>query len=346
MAHQSVAFDARPAAVLSSIVHGFRGTQALLVATELGIADHLTSGPLSAAELAMRTATNADALRRLMRALCALGVFTEQASGCFAHNSVSRLLCNNIDDSFSAIVQFLASPARWRCWGSLGDTIRTGEGATERVLGAPLFDYYAAHPAHSKIHDDAMKAMSLDHGSAIVNAIALRTGDVVVDVGGGTGQLLAAIMAANAAANGILFDLPGVVAHAPALLNACHVLDRCTITSGSFFDDVPDGGDVYVLKQVIHDWDDDRATTILRNCRRAMPQSARLLVVERQMPEPGATDVSAAPFLVDLEMLVMTPGGRERTQMEIRTLLANSGFTLHQVTQTASPFCVFEAHPG
>src|SRR5689334_17771908 len=160
MAYQTIAPDARPASVLRGLVDGFRGSQALLVATELGIADHLAAGPLSAAELAMRTATDAGALQRLMRALCALGVFTEQASGCFAHNSVSGLLRSDVEGSFNAVVQFAASPARWRCWASLGDTIRTGEGATERVLGAQLFDYYAAHPAQSKIHDDAMKAMS------------------------------------------------------------------------------------------------------------------------------------------------------------------------------------------
>lgn len=337
--------DTAAAAALRRLADGFRGTQALVVVAELGIADHLAAGPLSASELAKRTATNTDALRRLMRALCALGVFSEQASGHFAHNSVSYLLRIDVDGSFNAVVQFLASPARWRCWGSLKETIRTGEGATAHVLGVPLFDYYAANAVQSKIHDDAMKALSVVHGSAVVEAIAVSEGDVVVDIGGGTGQLLATTLLANPAASGILFDLPCVVLHAPSLLRAHDVIARCTIDGGSFFERVPSKGDVYLLKQVIHDWDDERAAKILQSCRRCMPPTAKLLIIERRMPEPGTADLAAGPFLVDLEMLVMTPGGRERTRSEFRTLLENSGFTLDRMIPTASPFCVFEAHP-
>jgi hypothetical protein len=346
MTHQATIPDLAAAAVLRRLTDGFRGTQALLVAAELGIADHLAAEPLPASELAKRTATDTEALRRLMRALCALGVFSEQASGYFAHNSVSHLLRIDVDGSFNAVIRFLAGPARWRCWESLSETIRTGESATTRILGAPLFEYYAANPSQSKIHDDAMKALSVVHGSALVEAIALRAGDVLVDVGGGTGQFLATTLLANPSATGILFDLPSVVLHAPSLLSTHNVSDRCAIDGGSFFECVPGAGDVYLLKQVIHDWDDERATKILQSCRRCMPQAAKLLIIERQMPELGTADLAVGPCLVDLEMLVMTPGGRERTTSEFRALLVDSGFTLNRITPTASSFCVFEACPN
>lgn len=334
---------AEAAAKLRGLIHGLRSAQALYVAAELGIADHLVAGALTATELSDRTAVDADALGRLMRALCALDVFAEISAGRFALNSVSQRLRSETDDSYRAVVLLLAGPARWRCWATLSEAVKQGKSVAGSVLGGALFDHYADNPALSKIHDDAMRTLSVMHATSIVDAIDFSDVRIAVDVGGGTGQLLAAALTAHPQVSGILYDLPNVVLHAPEVMN--QVSDRCEIESGSFFERVPDGGDLYLLKQVIHDWDDERAITILRCCRRNMPPTARLLIVERRMPVAGERSVSAEPFFLDLEMLVMTPGGRERTEADFRRLLAQSGFKLASVLQTASPFSVFEALP-
>jgi hypothetical protein len=167
---------------------------------------------------------------------------------------------------------------------------------------------------------------------------------VVVDIGGGTGELLAAIMAANAGLRGVLFDLPNVVDRAVSVLSG--VVDRCTVERGSFFEHVPRHGDIYLLKHILHDWDDERAGAILRCCRRCMPANARLLIIERKLPEIAEPEADAESFLTDLEMLVMTSGGRERTEAEFRSLLVDAGFEPARIVPTASPLFLFEARPA
>jgi hypothetical protein len=332
------------AAALRRIVHGLRAAQALFVVAELRIADHLATGPLTGSELAVLTGTHAGALGRVMRTLCVLDVFAELGSGHFTLGSAGRLLRSDVDGSHRSVILLLVGAARWRCWSSLLETVRTGENACDRVLGMPLFDFYAAHEEESKIHDDAMRSMSATHAKSVVDAIDFPEAGMIVDVGGGTGELLAAALAANSGLSGILYDLPNVVSYAAPVLAATGVANRCKVEGGSFLEKVPGGGDVYLLKQVIHDWDDERATTILRCCRQCMPSTARLLIIERRMPESAEPGKSAEAFFLDLEMLVMN-GGRERTETEYRRLLADTGFKLLSVSQTASPLCVFDAKP-
>jgi len=330
------------AAALRRIVHGLRAAQALFVAAELRIADHLATGPLTGSELAVLTGADAGALGRVMRALCSLDVFAELGSGHFTLGSAGRQLRSDVDGSHRAVILLLVGAARWRCWSSLLETVRTGENACDRVLGMRLFDFYAAHEQESKIQVDAMRSMSTTHAKSVVDAIDFPAAGIIVDVGGGTGELLAAALAANPGLSGILHDLPNVVAHAAPVLAAAGVANRCKVEGGSFLEKVPGSGDVYLLKQVIHDWDDARAAMILRRCRKCMPSAARLLIIERRMPEVAEPGTSAEAFFADLEMLVMN-GGRERTESEYRRLLADTGFRLLSVSHTASPLCVFEA---
>jgi len=207
-----------------------------------------------------------------------------------------------------------------------------------------LFDFYAAHPEESEIHDQAMRALSAASIRAVLEAFDFAQAGTVVDVGGGTGELLAAILAANPSLRGVLFDLPHVVAQATPILTEHKVVDRVKVVGGSFLETVPTGGNTYLMKSVIHDWDDARSMAILRNCRKAMTSGDRLLIIDRQLPELGQSGM-AETFLTDLEMLVMTDGGRERTSEEFAKLLADTAFTLVKTVSTTSPLSIFEARP-
>ena len=329
--------------LLRDVLHGFRATQALYVAAHLGIADHLAHGPLDRQALAGMTGTDPAALGRLIRALCALGVFAESPDGRFSLAGPGQFLRRDVAGSYRAAVLLLAGGTRWRCWSSLLETVRTGVDAAERELGMQIFDFYAAHPAESQVHDEAMRSLSAN-AAAIVDALDVGAARVIVDVGGGTGELLAAALAAHRELNGILFDLPDVVGRAGDVLRQNDVAGRCRIEAGSFFDRVP-RGDLYLLKQVLHDWDDARAVAILKCCRRHMHSDARLIVIERRMPERAETGVAREAFMTDLEMLVMTPGGRERTESELQALFAAAGLRHERTVATASTVSLFEARP-
>ena len=333
------------AAALRQIVFGMRASQALYVAAELGVADRLAVKPMTGRELASAIGADAGALDRVMRALCAQGVFAESTTGEFSLNDTGSLLRTDIPHSYRAAVLLLAGDVRWRCWSDLLGTVRAGGGGAERTLGMGLFDFYAANPEQSDIHDQAMRGISVAQVAAVLQAMDFSNAGVVVDVGGGTGELLAAILRAHPALQGVLYDLPHVVANAHPVQNDSGVGQRMALVGGSFFDSVPSSGDTYLMKTVIHDWDDARASAILRNCRNAMRATSKLLLIERELPEPGQPGRSAEAFLLDLEMLVMTPGGRERTRAEFVSLLASAGFELARVVPTAAPLSIIEAKP-
>lgn len=335
---------AHPAARLTQVAFGLRASQALYVAAKLKIADHLASKPLRSEDLAVITGADAGALRRLMRALCALGVFAESGTGEFSLNPTAELLRSDAPGSFRAVVLFMAGGVRWRCWSDLLGTVHAGGGGAERSLGMGLFDFYAAHPEESEIHDQAMRSLSAAQCAAVLRAMDFSQAGTLVDVGGGTGELLAAILAANPGLSGVLFDLPHVVEHAARVLGDHGVAGRVEVVGGSFFDTVPSNGDTYLLKTIIHDWDDARATAILRNCRKVMTSASKLMIIERALPELGQPGTAEA-FLLDLEMLVMTPGGRERTISEFARLLSDTGLTLVRTVPTGLPVSILEARP-
>jgi hypothetical protein len=335
-----------PAQALLTICMGLRASQALFVAAKLGIADLLAQCAMTSDELATATHTHAPSLRRLMRALVALGVFRETENDRFSTAPPGELLGSTIPGSQRAIVLFLAGAVRWRCWSDLLGSVRSGEPAAERVLGMPLFDYYASHDEESLIHDEAMGAFSPAFATALLHVYDLSGYRCAVDVGGGSGQFLAQILRAHPQLAGVLYDLPHVVARATPILAAAGVANRCRVEAGSFFQTVPSGGDVYLLKNITHDWDDTRAEAILSTCRKVMSAHATLLVFDRLLPDRAECGTNVDSYLIDLEMLTLAPSGRERTRREMEMLFSNAGFVLTNVIGTASSICIIEGRPA
>jgi hypothetical protein len=339
-----VAPDPDPGVLLRQMAMAMRSSRALYAAAELRLADHLAGGAMASADLAGLTSTHPNALHRLLRALAAAGVFTEGTDGRFALTEIGDRLRADHPRSMRAGVLFLAGPQRWEIWSGLMRSLRTGAPAIDRPPGQTIFGHYASNPADTAIANDAMRAFTVLQARAVLAAFDFSRFGTLMDVGGGTGEMLGSVLAATPSLRGMLFDLPHVVAGAGPVLERHGVADRCMCTQGDFFEAVPSGADAILLKQVVHDWEDDRAIALLEQCRQALPAEGSLLILERVMPEHAAPGLME-PFLLDLEMLV-GPGGRERTQAEFRTLLAAAGLTITRITPTASPVSVIEARAG
>jgi hypothetical protein len=325
---------------LRSMVTGLRVAQMVHVAAKLGIADLLESGPRHYEELAAATSTHAPSLYRLLRGLGSLGLFTEVADGQFALTPLGDHLRTRAPESLRDLAIFWSEDWHWDLWGELLQTVRSGEPATRRLWGMELFEYLARHSEASAGFDRAMAGSYLERNAALLSTFDFSGIGTLVDVGGGHGTLLGAILAANPGMRGILFDRPEVVAGAHEILRAAGVADRCERVGGSCFDAVPEGGDAYLLAAVIHSWDDAEAAAVLRNCGRAMGPRSRLLVVEHIIP-PG--DAAHRGKLTDVEMLLV--GGRERTEPEFRALLTAAGFRLTRIVPTGAPHSVIEGIP-
>lgn len=337
-----------PAPSLSAIVlrmaTAYQMSQALYAATKLEIPDLLGASPRTSGELAEATGADRRALHRLLRSLVAFDVLEEREDGKFALGRLGSALRTDAPDSVRPLVLMFGSRNFWQTWGALLDCVKTGRTGISLLFGVESsLDYYAQNPDVAALFNDGMTAISARTVPAVVRAYDFSGLGKLVDVGGGHGKLLAGILNANPSLQGILFDLPKVVEGAAPLLKHAGVLERCEIVGGDMFDGVPPGGDAYVLSRVIHDWDDDAAAAVLRNCRQAVETGARLFLVERVLPDR----IEASPFvqaqmLSDLNMLVRT-GGRERTESEYRTLLAGSGFRLDRILATDAAVSIVEA---
>lgn len=312
---------------LRDLIGGYRLSQAIYVATRLGIPDLLADGPRDIDELARATESHGPSLRRVLLVLVAADVLDKVGPRHFALSSVGYELRAGVPGSRRNSVLFLLNESHWRPWGHLLHTVRTGETAFAHVHGAGLFDYLAGHPEEAALFNAGMLGNSPAHARLVAASYDFSRMSLVVDVAGGRGRLLAAILERNPRLRGILFDLPHVIEDARQLIDDAGVADRCEFVGGSFFEAVPEGGDAYILRNIIHDWQDDRAVAILTTCRRAMVDSARLILVERFVPD----DPREAPLVVhaDLEMLVNV-GGQERTTEDYATLFECSGLQLTQ----------------
>jgi hypothetical protein len=329
-----------PAVAIMRMITGAWVAQAVYVAAELGIADVIAAeGPRSPEHLAERVDADPDALYRVLRALAGVGVFTECADGAFGLTPLAESLRSDVPGSLRAFAMMMGGDAVWRSWGEVLHTMRTGEPAFTHIFGMPVFDYYAANPAAALVGAAGLTARSAGENAAIVGAYDFTGVASVMDVGGGEGSLLRAILQAHPQLQGVLYEMPHVVALARTALAGTPETDRCELVAGDFFTEIPCGESLLLLKKVIHDWTDERAMAILRNCRAALPEGGRLLLVENVVP-PG-NEPSFAKWL-DLLMLVYA-GGRERTTDEFRDLLATSGFELKRVIPTAANICVMEA---
>lgn len=328
-----------PQAALTQMLAAPLVTQALRVVAELGIADLLAQGARSIDELAAETGAHAPSLYRFMRALASCGVFSEtNEERVFELTPMAELLRADVEGSLRPVAIFMGADWHWQVWGDAVYSARTGRAAWEHVHGKEVFPYFAEHAGAARVFDDAMTSFSKMVAKDVVEAYDFSSIGKLADIAGGHGSLLAAILRANAHMKGLLFDVPQVIAGAQSQLEAEGVAERCELASGDFFESVPAGADAYLMKHIIHDWDDARAIAILKNCHRAMTETGKLLLVEMVIP-PGNEPHFGK--IQDLEML-LSPGGLERTAEEFRGLLAAAGFELTRIIPTASPMSVIE----
>jgi SAM-dependent methyltransferase len=323
-------------------VRGYQGSRAVTVVAELGIADLLRDGPRDAAQLATATATDASALYRLLRALASIGIFAEDADGWFALTPTGEYLRRDHPLSVDPAARMFGADYQWRSWGELRHSVETGENAALHALGMDVWEYRRRHPEHGETFDAAMRTFSRADRAGLLAAHDFGRYGVVADVAGGTGAVLAAVLAAHPEARGVLLDQEQVVAGAPPLLREAGVDDRVTIVSGDVFRGVPSGADAYLLVRILHDWPDDDAVHILRGIREVLPPDGRVLVVDAVVGPPGEDPL--AKFL-DLMMLV-SAGGRERTQPEWEDLLARADLRLVGASPATPTRCVLEAMPA
>jgi len=331
---------------LARMITASRITQAVYVAAKLGIADELATGPRTSEALAAVRGLHPGALRRLLLALASIGIVEQAAGGAFKLTAAGFYLRRDVPDSLYAPTLLFGGDRFWTAWGRLAEAVETGEPTLSRRSELSFLTRHVEDPEWGALFDGAMSAHTRPIIEAIMGAYDFSPFTHVVDIGGGQATLLAAILRAHAKLRGTVMDLAPVADAARRALEDAELGERCAIVSGDFFQSVVGGGDAYLLKMIIHDWDDAHATVILSNCRRAMPEDARLLLIERVMPEhiePLAEHEECC--LVDLNMLVIT-GGRERTEREYDTLVRRSGFTLTRIIPTTSPFSIIEARPA
>jgi hypothetical protein len=325
------------AAQLGRLIMGFRATQLIFVAAKLRIADHLAHRPLTAQALAQETGAEPQALYRLLRALSSLGVFAEGADGTFSPTALGALLCADHPRSLRDIAALYGDGFMWEAYGQTLHSVMTGEPGFARAHGERFYDYLGGHADAARLFNTAMSGFSHQESAAIIGAYDFSGVSSVVDIGGGQGELVRALLGAHPHLSGVVFDLPATVSKTRTQT----VAKGLQFAGGDFFVHVPSGGDVYLLKSVIHNWSDGDAVRILETCRKAMTPAARLLVIERVIPDGGEPSEAK---LFDINMLV-TVGGKERSAAEYGALFRAADFELTRVVPTASPLSLIEARP-
>ena len=328
-----------PYAAMTEMIMNAWAAQAITAAVDLGIADALADGPLRVEELASRVNADPDALRRLLRALIGRGVFRQRRDDRYELNPLADTLRSGAPLSAAGLARMVGSREHREHWSYLADAIRNGEAVIPAVNGTDAFDYLSREPELAEAFNRAMAETTEMTVASLMAAYSFAPYPTVADVGGGVGRLLAAILAATPTALGILYDLPQAVIEAQPLLRQYGIVDRVKVVEGSFFDSVPAGADIYVLKNVLHDWPDDKAVEILRNVHAAAEIGTKILLIEFVIPLHSREYIG---HLTDLEML-LSQAGRDRTAAEYRALLARAGFRVTRVVPTASPLSLVEA---
>jgi hypothetical protein len=313
-------------------------TQLMGTAARLGVADRLETGPMQVNDLATAVGADPRALYRALRACTAVGVFSEQPGETFANNGLSQTLRSNVPGSMRDFAIAQSAPGHWRPWERLTQAVQTGKSTAHEALGREIWDWYGSHAEEAAAFSGAMDNLSAQVAAEVTRAIDFTGVARVVDVGGAKGTLVSAVLRAFPNTKGVLFDLPHVVEPVKKTLAAVGLGERCDVIAGSFFESVP-SGDVMLLKQILHDWNDEQCVTLLRHCARSLSSGGRVLVVEMVVSEDGRP---SAAHLMDVNMLVMLPG-RERTATEYGKLFASAGLRLERVHATHSPFSIVEA---
>jgi hypothetical protein len=327
-----------PGQQVLQIARGYIASCSLYVTATLNVADHLASGSKTMAELSRATGANEDALYRVLRLMASLGVFEETSPREFGLTPPAELLRTDVSGSLRGIAVFLPDPFHFRAYANTMDSVMTGKPAVETAFGMPLFDYLAKNPDYSEVFNNAMTALSAPAVSAALEAYDFSPFGVIIDVAGGHGEVLMSILKKCPGARGVLADVGHVIDGARPRIASAGLEDRCQAVSCDFFQSVPEGGDAYVMKHIIHDWDDARATMILRNIGKAMgAKGGKVILLE--------SVITSGPDLgkfADIEMLNL-PGGRERSSDEFRALFAGADFEMTKVVPTKSPLSVVEA---
>jgi SAM-dependent methyltransferase len=326
-----------PSEVLTQMMGGYWISQAIYVAAELGVADLLADGPRTATELAELTGGQGDALYRVLRALASIGVFTEDPMRRFGLSALGERLRTTVPGSQRGFA-IMNGAELYRSWGHLLDAVRTGEEGFRSAFGVPVFQYLAERPDRAKVFDSGWAAAHGGETEPMLDAYDFSGFRSVVDIGGGNGSLLAGLLRRHPSVEGTLFDLPGVVERARASLTDPGLRNRLRFAAGDFFESVPPDADAYIMRHVIHDWQDPEAVTILRNCRDAMKAEAKLLLVEFVVPAG-----SGPSFGKWLDLMMLIAGGRERTEEEYAGLLTQAGLRLTRVVPTAHDIGLVEA---
>jgi hypothetical protein len=332
--------------MLRQLAYVMRASRALYAAAELGLADILSAVAMTSEEIAAKAGADGPTIRRLLRALVAHGVFEEPEIDRFRLNAAAELMRRDVPGSQRAGVLFTAGMTRWELWSDFLECVRTGQAAVERAFGKTIFERNAENPEESALFSEAMASYSAALSVPLLGAYDFGSFRRLADIGGGTGRLIADILATHLRLRGILFDLPNVVAGAPALLKTSGIDARCDVVGGSFFDGVPAGADAYMMRAILHDWDDDRSIAILKSVRKAMAEDATVLIIEHVLPEKAEMGTAVDSYLLDLEMLVNTPGGRERSESEFREILKAAGFGPPRLVPTTTATSIVEARPG
>jgi hypothetical protein len=328
-----------PPVAMMGLITGYWISQAVGAVATLGVADRLANGPRTCDELAREVGADPQALYRVLRLLASIGVFVQAAPRSFELTALGETLRSDTPCSVRNFAITETAPGHWQPWGRLVESIRTGQPMARAALGMELFQWYAQNPGEAGFFNAAMGNLSALAAGELVRVFDFSAVRKAMDVGGAHGVLLASILRASPATQGILFDLPHVIATAGESITAQGLSERCELMSGDFFEAVPEGADLHLLKQIIHDWDDERATRLLRNCHRSLAPGGTLLLVEMVVPPDNQPSPAQA---MDLNMLVIL-GGRERTEEEYQRLLSEAGFRLARVIPTHSPFSVIEA---
>jgi len=330
----------RPYEVLLQMVIGKWISQAIGTIVEIGVPEQLAKGARRCSEMAREAGVSDDGLYRLLRALASVGLFAESRDRRFRLTSLGQLLRIDHPQSLAGYARFTAHDITWRPWGQLSYSVKTSMPAFDQVFKAPIFEYFSRSPEVAAVFDDAMTSVSAMEAHATSEAYDFKGVETLMDVAGGHGLLLATVLRRHKKMRGVLFDLPHVAAGATATFTRAGITGRVRIESGDFFQELPMGADAIIMKHIVHDWDDDSATRILQACHRALGTRGKVLIVDPVVPTGNVPHYGK---LLDLEMLVLTPRGRERTKQEFAKLLRGAGFRLARVIATESPLSIVEA---
>jgi ubiquinone/menaquinone biosynthesis C-methylase UbiE len=327
-----------PPLQMLQVMSGFWVARCVYILAKLGIADLIKDESQTADQLAAATGSHGPALFRVLRALVAVGIITQDEQNRFGATPLSDTLRSDVRGSLRAFAMTELGEEHYPAWGELLHSVRTGGIAFDHAFGENCWEFFAKHPENARIFNDAMSGMTAQANEALHGVYSFAGINKIMDVGGGHGGLITSILEKHPDTRGVLFDSPEVIEGAQPKIATSDIADRCELVGGDFFQSVPSGADAIIMKWIIHDWNDEQSVAILKNCHRALPANGKLILVEAVVPETSEMHFSK---FIDLNMLVMT-GGRERTEKEFRRLYEDSGFNLTRIVPTESPFSIIE----